>query len=314
MSFRNFARMIEKNYPSVLDKITDLLRDYRWLPTQEGNPPLTRLYYLRALYQDLQRPFPKLKEDFKLQREVLKKFDRQRHSVERELQMPSKIRYLAATVRILAKIRMDVRLARTESDFLGRSLRMEIAKRLRMSSYELEFLTTNELTAALRGKKVDRQQLEKRKNFYVWEIKDGKESIHTGKVARSVLTVLLDQEKNIQASNEIAGLAASPGKVRGIVKIISPLSKKQYKDCEEMKQGQILVTGQTRPHLMVAVRKAAAIVTDEGGMSSHSALVSREFGIPCVVGTHNATKLLHDGDLVEVDAFAGKVNIIQKKP
>ena len=59
------------------------------------------------------------------------------------------------------------------------------------------------------------------------------------------------------------------------------------------------------------MRKAAAIITDEGGITSHAAIVSREYGIPCIVGTENATKVLKDGDRVEVDAIKGLVKIIQ---
>jgi len=59
-----------------------------------------------------------------------------------------------------------------------------------------------------------------------------------------------------------------------------------------------------------AMKKAAAIVTNEGGVTSHAAIVSRELGIPCVIGTKIATEVLHDGDLVEVDANHGKVTIL----
>ena len=62
---------------------------------------------------------------------------------------------------------------------------------------------------------------------------------------------------------------------------------------------------------MLACRKAAAIVTDEGGITSHAAIVSRELGIPCIVGTQYATKILKDGDLVEVDANKGTVKKIK---
>ena len=64
--------------------------------------------------------------------------------------------------------------------------------------------------------------------------------------------------------------------------------------------------------MMPALIKAAAIVTDEGGVTSHAAIVSRELGIPCVVGTKIATKVLKDGDLVEVDANNGIVKILKR--
>jgi pyruvate,water dikinase len=60
------------------------------------------------------------------------------------------------------------------------------------------------------------------------------------------------------------------------------------------------------------MKKAAAIVTNEGGITSHAAIVSRELGIPCVIGTKIATEVLHDGDLVEVDANHGKVIVLER--
>lgn len=74
-----------------------------------------------------------------------------------------------------------------------------------------------------------------------------------------------------------------------------------------MKEKDILVSFATNPNLMPAIRKAAAIVTDEGGLTCHAAIVSRELGIPCVVGTKIVTQILKDGDKVEVDARKGIV-------
>jgi len=103
-------------------------------------------------------------------------------------------------------------------------------------------------------------------------------------------------------TQEIKGTAACRGKVEGRVRII-----KVYDDLKEFKKGEILVAFQTQPAYVVAMTKAAAIVTDSGGITSHAAIIAREFGIPCVVGTNNATFLLKNGDKVLVDAIEGQV-------
>jgi pyruvate,water dikinase len=77
-----------------------------------------------------------------------------------------------------------------------------------------------------------------------------------------------------------------------------------------MEKGQILVSQTTDPELMPALRKASAIVTDLGGMLSHSAISARELDIPCIIATGNATKVLKDGMEVEVDANSGIVRIL----
>ncbi len=73
------------------------------------------------------------------------------------------------------------------------------------------------------------------------------------------------------------------------------------------KEGEILVSPMTVPDFVPAMRKAAAIVTDEGGITCHAAIVARELGKPCVIGTKHATKVFRDGDLVEVDSEKGVV-------
>ena len=80
----------------------------------------------------------------------------------------------------------------------------------------------------------------------------------------------------------------------------------------DMAAGEILVTTMTTPSLMLAVEKAAGIVTDEGGMLCHAAIISREFNLPCVIGTNDATQRIHTGDIIVVSADEGKVQIIHR--
>lgn len=105
----------------------------------------------------------------------------------------------------------------------------------------------------------------------------------------------------------IQGNTAFLGFARGAAKIIfSPL------DFKKIEEGDILISPMTQPTFTLILSKIAAIVTDEGGITCHAAIVSRELGIPCVIGTEIATKVLRDGDMVEVDATHGKVTIIKK--
>ena len=110
-------------------------------------------------------------------------------------------------------------------------------------------------------------------------------------------------------SKELKGSIASRGKVQGRVRIVphpdSPSGKL-------MQKGDILVTSMTRPEFLPLMKIAGAIVTDEGGITSHAAIVSREMRIPCIIGTRNATEVLKDGDMVEVDADQGIVRVIER--
>ncbi len=100
----------------------------------------------------------------------------------------------------------------------------------------------------------------------------------------------------------VHGLGASPGVVSGAVKIVSKLDQ-----LDKVEEGDILVTEMTTPDMVPAMRRAAGIVTDEGGMTSHASIVSRELGVPAVVGTGNATKRLEDGQYVRIDGERGSV-------
>ncbi len=100
----------------------------------------------------------------------------------------------------------------------------------------------------------------------------------------------------------VRGLGAAPGIGHGEVKIISDLAKGN-----DLKEGDVLVTHMTAPDWVPLMRRSAAIITDSGGMTCHAAIVSRELGIPCVVGAADATSKLRDGELVTVDATHGSV-------
>jgi len=100
----------------------------------------------------------------------------------------------------------------------------------------------------------------------------------------------------------LRGTPASPGKVQGKVKVIL-----DPKECKKMKKGEILVTVMTDPLYLPAIEKAKAIITDIGGLLSHAAIIARELGIPCIVNTKKATKVLKDGVEVIVDGTKGMI-------
>lgn len=112
----------------------------------------------------------------------------------------------------------------------------------------------------------------------------------------------VEKVKEIMGEAILSGLGASPGVGSGIVKIVHRLE-----DLPKVLKGDVLVTEMTNPDMVVSMQRAAAIITDEGGLTSHAAIVSREMGIPAVVGTNLATKTLKDGQVVTVDGSNGKV-------
>ena len=111
-----------------------------------------------------------------------------------------------------------------------------------------------------------------------------------------------EEHEELKGEIILTGLAASPGIAVGEIKIV-----REIKDLQKIKGGDILVTEMTNPDMVVTMQKSAGIITDEGGLTAHAAIVSREMGIPCIVGTREATAKLKEGDIITMDAYSGKV-------
>ncbi|MDI9610060.1 MAG: pyruvate, water dikinase [Archaeoglobales archaeon] len=124
--------------------------------------------------------------------------------------------------------------------------------------------------------------------------------------SRPITTIKEAKEEKIELEEAgkilLKGLGASPGLAVGEVRIVQ-----SEKDISKVREGDILVAVMTTPDMVPAMKRASAIVTDEGGMTCHAAIVSRELGVPAVVGTKNATEVLKDGMVVTVDGEKGMV-------
>jgi len=182
-----------------------------------------------------------------------------------------------------------------------------IAKHLGVLKSELAYFTSDEIINALnhsaKFKKV--VALNRQKGFLIYEDKNGI------KVTSDALEIRKFIKKNVEtkktAPAEIKGIIASKGLGQGKVKIVFGI-----KDLSKVKRGDVMVAITTHPDFVPAMHRAIAIITDEGGLTSHAAIVSREMGVPCIVGTKVATKILKDGDIVKVDANSGVITVIKK--
>ena len=138
-----------------------------------------------------------------------------------------------------------------------------------------------------------------------WCVEDDKAYIVQARPITATGNSATNESAGAAASSEdiiATGLGASPGLATGRV-IIYDTSM----SLDSVKEGDVLVTEMTMPDMVPAMSRAAAIVTDEGGMTCHAAIISRELGTPCVVGTGNATEILKDGMEITVDGTTGTV-------
>jgi len=150
------------------------------------------------------------------------------------------------------------------------------------------------------------EEINKRKKGFVAMMNAKEIRFEYGNISKKKKQFFRLIDEGTKGSFEIIGNIAYPGVVRGEVQIV--ISKKDF---SKFKKGNILVTSMTRPEFIPIMKKAIAVITDEGGITCHAAIVSRELKIPCIIGTKKATRILHDGDTVDLDAIKGIVKIVK---
>lgn len=189
------------------------------------------------------------------------------------------------------------------------NLYKEVGRRHYLSLRQVRYLDPGELIKLLQGGKVSAELLNERYNFSIYYSRRNPETevFLTGAKAKEFVAKLNIIKEEIGDVKILAGDCASPGRARGEAKVINVIA-----DMSKMNPGDILISIATTPDLVPAIKKAAAIVTDVGGITCHAAIISRELGIPCVVGTKIATKIIKDGMIIDVDATHGKVDLIGK--
>lgn len=135
-----------------------------------------------------------------------------------------------------------------------------------------------------------------------WGVEKGKIYILQSRPITTIAKSVKGAEQSGTGKVIVTGLGASPGMATGVVRLVGGA-----RDLDKVKQGDIMVTKMTMPDMVPGMRRAGAIITDEGGMACHAAIVSRELGCPAVVGTKKATQELKEGMTVTVDGSKGQV-------
>lgn len=189
-----------------------------------------------------------------------------------------------------------------------RDLYTEIGNRLGLSVAQVALLTNDEIIDHLAAnRQFSAELMVQREQAFVLIQKSDDVEIYSGDEAIQKVRQQLQTEK-LENIKEIRGIVGSKGKARGTVKIVYT-----NKDLGKVEKGDVLVATMTRQDFVPAMRRAVAIVTDEGSVTAHAAIIARELKIPCIVNTKIGTQVLKDGDEVEVDAEKGVVRIIRKK-
>jgi phosphohistidine swiveling domain-containing protein len=272
----------------IEEQINQHIAEFGWLFTHHFlGEPMTRKDVLMTLKKEQSDYDPeKMEAENEIRRVALNKIKAISPKIERYIKNAQDYAYLRT-------YRIDVA---TEGDFYFRVCFNEIAKRIGVSYDDFLQLITSEIIDWLEEKVSTDYLLEKiaqRKEYFVCYLINNNEMYwFDGKEH-----YIPEDKKERPKSVLLKGKVAQRGKISGKAKIVFA-----KEECDKVNEGDILIAPMTTPEMMTAIMKCAGIVTDEGGVASHAAQISREFGIPCVIGTGEATVQLHDDDVVEIVA------------
>ncbi|OGM21435.1 hypothetical protein A2714_02745 [Candidatus Woesebacteria bacterium RIFCSPHIGHO2_01_FULL_38_9] len=302
---------LEKLPPKIMRKLEKHKENYSWMksPVSVELTHFNKEEYLERLKnlvdQDVLGKIEKIKNVRKLDalnyKEVIRKY-----------KFSPQLKKLCEAVRKFIFLRTYTTEISDNLFYEARKILLnEVAKRLNFTTEDIVMLNSSEIsTFILNPSNQVKEIIKERYKGYAIIWMNGITYINFGNLANKLqgdIAKLFKKTKGYKAGNVfIKGTPASLGVVQGKAKILP-----SYKEVSKVEKGDILVTSMTTPDYIIAMEKAAAFVTDEGGITCHAAIIAREFGVPCIVGTINATKVLKDGDMVEVDANIGTVKILR---
>ncbi len=295
---------IEKKYLPLLKKIQQHSQKYHWILNNYKDVQVLSLEFFFNQIKDIGTQ--KNKKDISDEIDKLEKWERNNKNksikLKKKYTLSEELNGFASTSAFVGEWTDE----RKALNLLGNTLLQCFAsyaeKELGIIRNDLEYFTFDEISTLLAGKKFDYGELNRRREAVLMVHTTNNTEIISGAQAQSMIARI---SLKVTKVDIIEGTVASQGKVRGKVRIVlDPFKAK-------LEPGEILVTSMTRPDFVMLMGKAAAFITDEGGITSHAGIVAREMGKPCIVGTNIATKVLQDGDLVEVDAYHGRIKKIK---
>lgn len=300
-----FLKLVSTLEKSELKNNQDLYKHYRkylWLNFGYIGPANTFGYYLNTAKElidqgEIKKKLAELKSETKSL--VLKQ-----QKIEQELgfNQTEKALFKAARDFMFAKqYRQELRY---KMWYAADKLLGKLAKDITTDKMSLQFCTLEEIIGLAKGKiKIeDLPIVDRRRHCACVFDKKGKYKILVRNERREFVAKHVEKEEMTTDVITVHGTVAYVGVVRGRVKVVNEAG-----EMSKVEVGDILVTIQTVPELMPAMKKAAAFITDQGGLTCHAAIIAREMKKPCIVGTKFGTKVFKDGELVEVNANRGDV-------
>jgi len=232
--------------------------------------------------------------------------ERKKKEIIRKLALDKETQHLYSTIADFTYLKTSRKDGASKAYYLLDDFISKIANRLNITKLQFYDMHEEEVEDALLNGRIDSAAIAKRQEKYAIYVENGNKREIEDNELNNILSGVIKKGRQ-QTRQKITGDVACTGNAIGIVKkILRP------EDMDKMNQDDILVSHATTPDILPAMKRAAAIITEDGGITSHAAVVAREFNIPCVIGTETAMQLLEDGDLVNVDADNGIITLIEE--
>ncbi len=274
-----------------------LSKKFGWFHMEYHQEAFTPFQYKNYLWELVQNPEIKLPSQI---REAVKSKQAQFFKTHKNSQ---KLKKLSLTLQEFAYILDHTKMIIIKGIFNTRPIYREVSKRLETTEKDLRYLVFPEVVELLKtNKKADQKLIKERKQYRSILVKGDQILVYEGEKAKKIAEKLLGKQQVTNVS-EVQGVIAYPGKITGRVGLI-------HSSNDTFQAGDILVTHDGTAELTTFLKQASAIVTDQGGMICHAAIIAREMKTPAVLGTGIATRVFKQGDLVEVDAEKGVVRRI----
>ncbi|HUC38964.1 MAG TPA: PEP/pyruvate-binding domain-containing protein [Candidatus Acidoferrum sp.] len=306
-SKEKFREYIEKNH-QVKGLLLKHLKNFDWLLIVDNKP-----MSFENLEGEIYNYIIRKESDYSIERQSLGDLLAKGPALEAK-KVIAELKPSASTLSLInglqevAYIRTQTNVIFNKSTYLMIPFYTEIARRLNISYAELKLLFPDDIIDLLKTGKPAKELIKERAPLTVYVVYGNKRYLFTGADAQTIqkaLSMKLNFKK--EDAYELKGTPVNLGVAKGNVKVLM-----NSKQASKILNGEILVAKTTTVSLVPAMRKAAAILTETGGITSHAAIVSRELGVPCIVGVENATTILKDGDFIEVNADNGTIKIIKR--
>ena len=302
--------------PKFQKQFKEHCRRYRYLTIGDGQWQFNQVYFDNNLVADNQMTKQSIDEELAEIQTRSAKLENEKDRVASRLNLPAKTIELANFLADIGHLRLSYR-TQVVIPLIWAWIQISdpliVNFNLISNPTALEWLNFQEFQSLRKGSNPELIKTAKKRQAsgqFLVLLQSGQERFLYGQEAEKAFMKLQPKPPSRSTDNQLQGATAQGGFAKGkacVYKWNDSLDDK----LKQMDKHKILITGQTRPTMVPLIRKAQAIVTDEGGITSHAAIISRELGIPCLLNTVHATDFFQDGDLVEVDAGAGVVRRVE---